>query len=117
MRDFNWFDGYIQIIMPITLYVWMPQHLLGVAVVGLIYYFSTSNLPKGFPRAFAVGLLLVALFRTSTFVFIGLAPGLALWHLSELLTRKERLRQLYSFHCHRTSCFRLRSSLPHICLE
>ena len=95
MRDFNWFDGYIQIIMPITLYVWMPQHLLGVAVVGLIYYFSTSNLPKGFPRAFAVGLLLVALFRTSTFVFIGLAPGLALWHLSELLTRKERLRQLF----------------------
>ena len=95
MRDLSWFDGYIQIIMPITLYVWMPQHLLGVALVGLIYFFSTAKFPDGFPRAFAVGLLLVALFRASTFVFIGLAPGLALWHLSELLTKRARLRQLY----------------------
>ena len=104
------FDGNVEILMPITHYLWMPQHFLGVAVVGLISYitiarpYSTAGpfrqdgrpglRQKGFLQAVAVALLLVALFRTSAFVFIGVVPGLALWHLYELLTGKERIRQL-----------------------
>ena len=104
------FDGNVEILMPISHYLWMPQHFLGVAVVGLISYitiarpYSTARpllqdegsglRQNGFPQAVAVALLLVALFRTSAFVFIGAVPGLALWHLYELLTGKERLRQL-----------------------
>ena len=45
-------------------------------------------------KRWPLALLLVALFRTSAFVFIGAVPGLALWHLYELLTGKERIRQL-----------------------
>ncbi len=108
--DLSWFDGFMQISMPITLYVWVPQHLLGIAVVGLIFYITTTRpyakagpsthrtwpglMQKGFPHAVAVALLLVALFNTSVFIFLGAVPGLALWHLYELLTAKERIRQL-----------------------
>ena len=104
------FDGNVEILMPITHYLWMPQHALGVAVVGLISYITIARpysaarpllqdegsglRQNGFPQAVAVALLLVALFRTSAFVFIGAVPGLALWHLYELLTGKERIRQL-----------------------
>ncbi len=91
--DLGWFDGFIQITMPITLYIWSPQHLLGIAVVGLIFYITTTR-SKGFPHAVAIALLLVALFNTSVFIFLGAVPGLALWHLYELLTAKERIRQL-----------------------
>ena len=104
------FDGNVEILMPISHYLWMPQHFLGVAVVGLISYITIARpysaarpllqdegsglRQNGFPQAVAVALLLVALFRTSAFVFIGAVPGLALWHLYELLTGKERIRQL-----------------------
>ena len=107
---FNWFDGFVEIAMPIINYSFVPQHLLGVAVVGLISYITIARpysaagprpqeggpglRQKYFPQAVAVALLLVALFRASTFVFVGAVPGLALWHLYELLTRKERIRQL-----------------------
>ena len=92
--DLGFFDGFIQISMPITQYAWVPQHLLGVAVVGLIYFVVTTRPNTSFSQALAVALLLVALFRTSIFTFVGAVPGLALWFLSELLTGRERLRQL-----------------------
>ena len=108
--DLNWFDGFMELLMPINHYVFTPQHSLGVAAVGLISYITiarpySSGGPfrqeggpgprqNGFPQAIAVALLLVALFRTSSFVFVGAVPGLALWLLYELLTSKERLRQL-----------------------
>ena len=91
--DLNWFDGFVVIVMPITHYVFVPQHLLGVAVVGLIFYVSITRPHTGFTQALAVALLLVALFRASTFVFVGAVPGLALWYLFELLTSKRRIRQ------------------------
>ena len=108
--DLNWFDGFMEILMPITHYVFTPQHSLGVAAVGLISYITIARpyptagpfrqeggpglRQNGFPQAIAVALLLVALFRTSSFVFVGAVPGLALWLLYELLTSKERIRQL-----------------------
>ena len=92
--DLNWFDGFVEILMPITQYVYAPQHPLGLAVVGLIFYLTIARPLRGLPQAVALALLLVALFRTSTFVFVGAVPGLALWHLFELLTGKERIRQL-----------------------
>ena len=92
--DLGWFNGFMQISMPITLHLWVPQNMLGLAVVGLIYCQSVVTPKKGFPQAIFVALLLVALFRTSTFVFIGVLPGLALWHLYELMTSKDRIRLL-----------------------
>ena len=92
--DLDFFDGFIQISMPITQYAWVPQHLLGVAAVGLIYFVVTTRPNTSFSQALAVALLLVGLFRTSIFAFVGAVPGLALWYLTELLTGRERLRQL-----------------------
>ena len=60
----------------------------------------------------ALALLLVALFRTSTFVFVGAVPGLALWHLFELLTGKERIRQLANLAT--TALVALALALPYL---
>ena len=111
-ESINWYDGYLQISMPITLYAWVPQHLLGTAVVGLIFYISITTPHRGIPQAAAVALLLVALFRTSTFVFIGAVPGLALWHFYELLTGKERIRQLS--HLATTALVALAFAFPYL---
>lgn len=95
------------IAMPISTYLWVPQHLLGLAVAGLICFitlsepFSNGQPPKfgssafwneGLLRAIAVAVLLAALLRTSTFVFLGVLPGLTLWHLREFLVSRERKR-------------------------
>ena len=108
--DLNWFDGFVQILMPITHYICAPQRQMGLAVLGLIFYVITAGpipeagpfpqdggrglLTRGYLQAVAVALLLVALFRTDTFVFAAAAPGLGLWYFYELLTSKGRIRQL-----------------------
>ena len=92
--DLKWFDGFVQIPMPFNTYLWAPQHVLGVAVLGLIVYLTITRPLKGIPQVIALSLLMVALFKTSTFVFAGSLPGIALWHLYELLTGKGRLRRL-----------------------
>ena len=108
--DLNWFDGFVQILMPITHYICAPQRQMGLAVLGLIFYVITAGpfpeagpfpqdggrglRTKGYLQAVAVALLLVALFRTDTFVFAAAAPGLGLWYFYELLTSKGRIRQL-----------------------
>ena len=93
--DLNWFDGFIQISMPISQFLWVPQHVMGVAVTGLIFWIAIARPLTSIPRAVAISLLLVALFRVSIFVFAGAISGLALWYLSELLTNKGRIRQLF----------------------
>ena len=98
--------------MPITQYVYAPQHPLGLAVVGLIFYLTIARPLRGLPQAVALALLLVALFRTSTFVFVGAVPGLALWHLFELLTGKERIRQLANLAT--TALVALALALPYL---
>ena len=93
-RDLGWFNEFITISMPNTLYVWVPQHLLALAIVGLIFYINVLKPVDGFRSAIASSLLLVALFRSSAFVFLGAAPGLALWHIYALATGKRRMRYL-----------------------
>ena len=88
------FDGFMQISLPITLHVWVPQHQLGMAVLGLIFLVTIASRNRGIPQMVATALLVAALFRTSTFVFLGALPGLALWYLYKLWTDQDRLRQL-----------------------
>ncbi len=92
--DLKWFDGFVQIPIPFNAYLWAPQHVLGVAVLGLIVYLTIKRPLKGIPQVISISLLMVALFKTSTFVFVGSLPGIALWHLYELLTGKRRLQRL-----------------------
>ena len=87
-----WFDGFMQITMPFSLYLWVPQHMLGMAVVGLIGYVTVERPLRGFAQAVATALLTAALFKTSIFVFAGVVPGLVIWHLYELLSGKGRIR-------------------------
>ena len=89
-----WFDGFMQISMPFSLYLWVPQHLLGMALVGLIGYLTVARPLRGYAQAVATALLTAALFKTSIFVFAGTVPGLVIWHLYELLTGKGRIRHL-----------------------
>ena len=86
--------GLTMISSPILLQIYTPQHMLGLAIVGLIFYLTVVRPYRGIPQAVAVALLLVALFRASTFVFAGLLPGLALWYLYELLKARRRMRLL-----------------------
>lgn len=92
--DLKWFDGFMQFQMPFGAYLWAPQHVLGVAIVGLIGYVTVARPMQGFPQASTIGVLMAALFKTSTFVFAGVLPGMAIWHLYNLWTGKERGRQL-----------------------
>lgn len=86
--------GLTMISSPILLQVYTPQHMLGLAIVGLIFYLIAARPYRGIPQAVAFALLLVALFRASTFVFAGLLPGLALWYLYELLKTRRRMHLL-----------------------
>ncbi len=88
------FDGFMEISMPITLHVWVPQHQLGMAILGLIFLLITASRHRGILQMVAMAILLAALFRTSTFVFLGSLPGLALWYLHRLWTERDRPRQL-----------------------
>ena len=87
------FDGYMEISMPITLHVWVPQHQLGLAILGLIFLLVTVGRQSGFMQMAGMAFLLAALFRTSVFVFLGALPGLALWYICSLWNARERLRQ------------------------
>ena len=88
------FDGFMEVSLPITLHVWVPQHQLGMAILGLIFLLATAGRNSGILQMVALAFLLAALFRTSTFVFLGALPGLALWYLYRLWTERDRLRQL-----------------------
>lgn len=89
----GWFDGPVHLSMPLNLFVWVPQHALGMAIAGLIGYLTVGR-PKEGPYHFVfVALLLAALFKTSAFVFAGFAPGYVLWHLYDLQKRHDRKRR------------------------
>lgn len=92
--DLHWFDGFMQFQMPFGAYLWAPQHVLGVAIVGLIGYLMVARPGDGSPQVVTIGVLMAALFKTSTFVFAGVLPGMAIWHVYSLLTGRERIRQL-----------------------
>jgi len=94
VNDVDAQHGLTMISSPILLQVYTPQHMLGLAIVGLIFYLIAARPYRGIPQAVAFALLLVALFRASTFVFAGLLPGLALWHLYELLKTRRRMHLL-----------------------
>ena len=91
--DLKWFDGFVQIQMPFGAYAWTPQHVLGVAIVGLIGYLTVVRPLQGAAHVIAFALLMAALFRTSTFVFFGLLPGLAIWYLYSFIKYRDRIRQ------------------------
>ena len=88
------FDGFMRLLMPINFYVWIPQHLLGLAILGLVFLLITASRRQGFFQTIALAFLMAALFRTSVFVFLGALPGLALWYIHRLWTGQDRLRQL-----------------------
>ena len=111
-RELGWFDGFMQISMPITLYMWVPQHLLGLAALGLIFYILVTKPFQGLSQAVAIALLLVAMFRTSIFVFVGAIPGLSLWYLIELFASKERKR--YIAYVAATALIALGLVLPYV---
>ncbi len=92
--DLNIFDGFMQISMPITIHVWVPQHQLGLSILGLIFLLAIASPHKGISRTAAIALLLATLFLTSPFAFLGTLPGLALWYIYKLWTEQDRLRQL-----------------------
>ncbi len=66
--DLKWFDGFVQIQMPFGAYLWTPQHVLGVAIVGLIGYLTVVRPLQGAPYVIAFGFLMASLYKTSTFV-------------------------------------------------
>ncbi len=88
------FDGFMRLLMPINFYIWVPQHQLGLAILGLIFLLITAARHKGPWQIVALALLITALFRTSIFVFIGAVPGLVLWYTFKLWSEGNRLRQL-----------------------
>ena len=90
----DFFDGFMRIYLPINFYLWVPQHQLGLAILGLIFLLTTAGRHKGFLPMLGLAFLLTALFRTSTFVFLGALPGLALWHICKLWADRDRLQQL-----------------------
>lgn len=92
--DLKWFDGFVQIQMPFGAYLWTPQHVLGVAIVGLIGYLTVVRPLQGAPYVIAFGFLMASLYKTSTFVFAGVLPGLAIWHIYSLLTGRKRGQQV-----------------------
>ncbi len=94
VNDVDAQHGLTMISSPILLQVYTPQHMLGLAIVGLIFYHIAVRPYRGIPQAVAFAVLLVALFRASTLVFAGLLPGLALWYLYELLRTRQRMRLL-----------------------
>ena len=80
--------------MPITIHVWVPQHQLGLSILGLIFLLAIASPHKGISRTVAIAVLLATLFLTSPFAFLGTLPGLALWYIYKLWTEQDRLRQL-----------------------
>ena len=94
-RDLGLLDGFMRILMPVNFYVWIPQHQLGLAILGLIFLLTAVSRNKGIWPMLAIALLVAALFQTSPFVFVGALPGLALWHLYKLRTEQGRRRQLF----------------------
>ena len=90
----DFFDGFMRISLPINFHIWVPQHQLGIAILGLIFLLTIANRQRGIEQMVGLALLLAALFRTSTFVLLGASPGLALWYIHKLWTGQDRPRQL-----------------------
>ncbi len=88
------FDGFMRISLPVNFYIWVPQHQLGLAILGLIFLLVTAARHREISQMVGLAFLSAALFRTSTFVFLGALPGVVLWYIGRLKAEQDRLRQL-----------------------
>lgn len=53
--DLKWFDGFMHFQLPFSAYLWAPQHVLGVAVAGLVGYLTVARPMRGFLQFVTIG--------------------------------------------------------------